>query len=149
MSHFSLVTVFFREWEKIFTHIPGLDHLSLITLTKKSEKWKSCESLIFLQTWTSLQILKCMENTTKKLYIYLEYHEKLYFLKYFYTGLSVQTTVCMIWKKYNWKYKLSAVLGTVIKCPKGTGSTCEKIQWKVVFFTSNIFAVLFYKVLWK
>ena len=76
----------------------------------------------------------CMENTTKKLY----------FLKYFYTGVSVWTTVCMVWffpPKYNWK--LSAVLGTVIKCPYGTGSTWEKTQWKVVFFTSNIFTVCY------
>ena len=74
----------------------------------------------------------CMENTTKSLY----------FLKYFYTGLSVRTTVCMIWfiffQKYNLKYHLSAALGTVIKCPKGTGSTWEK---KFVFFTNNIFAM--------
>ena len=65
--------------------------------------------------------------------VFLKYHEKLYFLKYFYTDLSVGTTVCIIadllilllkryglydmiffLQKYNWKYNISAVLGTVI-----------------------------------
>ena len=29
-------------------------------------------------------------------YVHRKYQEKLYFLKYFFTGLSVQTTICMI-----------------------------------------------------
>ena len=29
--------------------------------------------------------------------VFLKYNKKLYFLKYFYTGLSVCTTACMIW----------------------------------------------------
>ena len=69
--------------------------------------------------------------------VFLKYHKKLYFLKYFYTGLGVQTTVCMIWffsKKYNWKYHSSAILGTVSKCPKGTGGTWEKNTTKSCVF---------------
>ena len=40
--------------------------------------------------------------------------------------------------KYNWKYHSSAVLGTVIKRPKGMGNITPQ---KVVFLTVNIFAV--------
>ena len=40
---------FLMERGKIFTHIPGLDHLSWINLTKKTEKMKiTLKSLIFL-----------------------------------------------------------------------------------------------------
>ena len=31
-------------------------------------------------------------------------------------------------QKYKWKYHLSAVLGKVIKCPKGTGSAWETLH---------------------
>ena len=51
----------------------------------------------------------------------------------------------MIWlffQKYNWKYHLSAVLGTVIKCPKNTGSAWEIFLNKKLCFTVNIFVVL-------
>ena len=51
-------------------------------------------------------------------------------------------------QKYNWKYHLP-VLGTVIKCPKGTGSAWETsyVPRKVVFLTVNIFAVQHYILL--
>ena len=38
--------------------------------------------------------------------------------------------------KYNWKYHLFAVLGTVIKCPKGTGSAWEIITPQKVVETN-------------
>ena len=62
-----------------------------------------------------------MENTMKKLYFWNCTTKSLYNMIFFF------------FQKYNWKYKLSAVLGTVIKCPKGTGSTWEKTHRKVVF----------------
>ena len=63
--------------------------------------------------------------------VFLKYHEKLYFLKYFYTTVSM--TWFLFLQKYNWKYHMSAVLGTVINCQKGTGSAWEKTQRKVFY----------------
>ena len=85
----------------------------------------------------------CIGNTTKSLY-FLNTTKSCIFWNIIYTALSVRTTVCMIWfffQKYNWKYHMFALLGTVTKSEKGTRSAWEKAQWKVVFFTSNIFAV--------
>ena len=44
--------------------------------------------------------------------------------------------------KYNWKYHISSVLGTVIKCQKGTGSALEKNTTKsCVFYKQYICSV--------
>ena len=74
----------------------------------------------------------CKGNTTKSC---------TYLKKYVYTGLSVQT-VCIIWfflQKYNWKYHLSVVFGTVIKCPKGTGSAWETLHHEKLYFWQSIY----------
>ena len=42
-------------------------------------------------------------------------------------------------QKYNWIYHLSAVLGTVIKCPKGTGSAWEILNHEKLGFWQSIY----------
>ena len=61
----------------------------------------------------------------KKLYFWNMYHEKSVWYDIFF-------------QKYNWKYNLSAVLGTVIKCPKGIGSAWEKTTKSCVFYKQYI-----------
>ena len=83
---------------------------------------------------------KYVHGKYHEIIVFLKYHEKLYFLKYFYAGLSVRTN--FFFQKYNWKCQLSAVLGTVIKCPKGTGSKWEKNMTKsCVFYKQYICSV--------
>ena len=41
-------------------------------------------------------------------------------------------------KKYNWKYHISTVLGTVIKCQKGTGSAWETLHREKLYFLQSI-----------
>ena len=65
--------------------------------------------------------------------LFLKYHEKLYFFEIFLHWFK------SVWydffpKKYNWKYHIFAVLGTVIKCQKGTGSAWEKTTTKSCVF---------------
>ena len=57
-----------------------------------------------------------------------KYHEKLYFFEIFLHWFKCTNYILydmIFFPKYNWKYNLSVVLGTVIKCPKGTGSAWE------------------------
>ena len=70
-----------------------------------------------------------------------EVPQKLYSLKYFYTTLSVQTTVCIryFFPKYNWKYHISAVFRTVTKYQKGTGSGWGKTHKEKLCFLQAIY----------
>ena len=70
---------------------------------------------------------------------------KVVFLEIFVHWLTVQTTVCMIKKIFlqrQLQYHLCNVIGTVIKCQKGSESTGKIITpQNVVFLAVNIFAV--------
>ena len=75
----------------------------------------------------------CMGNT---------HHEKLYFwniLDWFKCTNYSLYDIKKYFQKYNWKYHLSAVLGTVIKCPKGTGSAWETLHHEKLYFWQSIY----------
>ena len=85
--------------------------------------------------------------------VFLKYRKKLYFLKYFYTGWNVRTSVCMILKnyfhKYNWKYHLSAVLGTVINAQRTLEVHGKHYTTKSCIFLQSIFAMYFVHMTWR
>ena len=74
----------------------------------------------------------CMGNTTKSC-----------IFKNIFTLVLVQKLQSVIYKKhfqkYKWKYHLSAVLGTVTKCPKGTGSAWEILHREKLCFLRSIY----------
>ena len=85
-----------------------------------------------------------MGNTYHEIAVFLKYHSifeiprKAIFFEIFLnwfkcTNYSLYDMIFFL-QKYNWKYHLSAVLGTVIKCPKGTGNAWEKTPTKSCVF---------------
>ena len=71
-----------------------------------------------------------------------KYHENLYISKYFYTGLIVRTTVCIVWKIFpNIQLEICTIyllyLGHL-----GTGSAWEILQFKSCIFDSLQFVKL-------
>ena len=65
-----------------------------------------------------------------------EIPQKVVFFEYFYIGLNAGSTVIYNMIFFFKKYKLSTVLGTVIKCPKGVGISWEENTYneKLCFF---------------
>ena len=56
------------------------------------------------------------------------------FLHWFKSTKYILYDMISFFQKYNWKYHLSTVLGTVIKCPKDTGSALETLHHKKLYF---------------
>ena len=87
----------------------------------------------------------CIFEIPRKV-VFLKYHEKLYFLKYFYTGLSVPSRVCMI-RFYFQKIQLEmpvihcTYLEQYLNAQRALAVHGKKHNEKLYFFTSIMFAV--------